>query len=296
MSNSVTTMCRPLQLSPARKAVVMCIADRADDAGVAWPSIPGICEWTCLSRTAVIDAMNWLEQAGLVSIAKAIGKQNVWTLSLAKIEALLPRPRSTNRGTDDQSAARTGTPYAPVRQTDPTRTSDAPPPVRQTDYTRTPGAPEASLSTIQAPEKHQKKSSKVKTSKNLEVLSDDKLPEWMPYSAWRSYVDMRVSIKSAMTLKAQELLIGKITKLRDAGHEPGALLEAATIANWKSVYTERAPNGAGANRVSFKERDERLAADRINEMTGGRAGKKFPSGIGQIREFTDIDYNEKVTA
>jgi hypothetical protein len=130
-------------MSAPQKAVLMCVADRADDQGLAWPSIPGICEWTCLSRTAVIGALKWLERTGLVSIAKVTGKNNRCTIDLEKVRS-------------DPCVSHTRAPDAPVRVEHPTSAPEVPPPVRQTDYTRAPDAPEASESIIQASGKHQK--------------------------------------------------------------------------------------------------------------------------------------------
>lgn len=66
MSNAITDKCRSLQMPPTAKAVLMALADFADDDGRCWPSISGLCEWTCFGRTAVIDAIKFLESAGVV--------------------------------------------------------------------------------------------------------------------------------------------------------------------------------------------------------------------------------------
>lgn len=124
MSNRITSLCRPLRMSPTQKAVLMCLADRASDDGVAWPSITGICEWTCLGRTAAMDAVRWLEGAGFVAVERRHGRKNRATLSIPTIEAA------------NQSA---------------TRTSSAGGLVREADPTSPPGGPEAS----EAPGVHQ---------------------------------------------------------------------------------------------------------------------------------------------
>lgn len=138
----MTSLCRPLRVTPTQKAVLMCVADYAHDNGLDWHSIPAICEWTCLSRTAVIDALKGLESSEFVSIAKDLGKNNRCTINLEKVSS-----------TTSQYAGRTGTGTGRVRQTYTTSAADAPPPVRQADYTRTPDAPEASISIIQASKK-----------------------------------------------------------------------------------------------------------------------------------------------
>lgn len=86
----------------------MCLADRANDDGIAWPSVPWICEWTCLGRTAAMDAVKWLEAAGLLVVHREHGRNNRITLLLDAIAA------------HNQSAIRTGprSGRVPVRQPD----------------------------------------------------------------------------------------------------------------------------------------------------------------------------------
>ena len=76
MSNAVTDQCRPLKLPPTAKAVLMALADYADDAGLCWPSILSLCEWTCLSERAVRNAIRDLERAGHVSSQVSFGRSS----------------------------------------------------------------------------------------------------------------------------------------------------------------------------------------------------------------------------
>ena len=66
MSNAMSTACRPLQMPPTAKAVLMAMADFADDQGHCWPSIAGLCEYTCFGKSAVIEAIKALEKIGVV--------------------------------------------------------------------------------------------------------------------------------------------------------------------------------------------------------------------------------------
>lgn len=165
----------------------MSLADRADDVGTAWPSIPWICEWTCLGRTAVIDAMKALESIGMVAIAKAQGRSNRCMINLAAVANhcanQVANPSASRTGEDDesgdaghadQSAARTGTstadgrvgegadasnqsasrtspPGAPVRQTDPHQSAARTGVVRLPDGGSPPPGPDTS-NTSKTPE------------------------------------------------------------------------------------------------------------------------------------------------
>lgn len=68
------TACWPLQIPPTPKAVLISLADNANDEGVCWPSIARICERTCFGKTAVIDAIQWLEQHGLLIADRSNGR------------------------------------------------------------------------------------------------------------------------------------------------------------------------------------------------------------------------------
>lgn len=86
MSNIVTNFCRPMTLRPTPKCVLMALADRADDSGVAWPSIDWLCEWTCFSRRAVMNALDELSEAGLILLAKSAGKNTRYAIVLEKMD------------------------------------------------------------------------------------------------------------------------------------------------------------------------------------------------------------------
>lgn len=165
MSNAVMNACRPVRIPPTPKNVLMAIADRADDDGKAWPSLPGLCEATCFSRTAVIEAVRWLEQNGFVKVEKASGRNNRFQIDLQQVAnqraqhavpaGAVGRTAPPPVRKADQYGSRTGTADEPVRQAYSTRPAGAPPPVRETDYTRPGGAPEPSVTTIQPSENHQ---------------------------------------------------------------------------------------------------------------------------------------------
>jgi len=119
-------LCWPIQIPPTQKAVLISLADQANDHGSCWPSISGIAERTCFGRTAVIEAIKWLEQAGLISMEKTFGRTNRYQLNITKLRQRDIEPvRQT-----DQSASRTSPlnvpppvrlPDQPVRLPDPNR-------------------------------------------------------------------------------------------------------------------------------------------------------------------------------
>lgn len=64
MSTVVISACWPLKMPPTAKSVLISLADNANDDGYCWPSLTKIAERTCFSRTAVIEAIKWLESSG----------------------------------------------------------------------------------------------------------------------------------------------------------------------------------------------------------------------------------------
>lgn len=117
--------CWPLQMSPTQKAVLISLADNANDQGHCWPSIDTICERTCLGRTAVIDAIKELETAGHLSADRSNGRRTSYIIhpnqSASRTgERVQTSPADVPVSNTYQSASRTGPPDKPVRQTDRT--------------------------------------------------------------------------------------------------------------------------------------------------------------------------------
>ena len=122
MSTSVMSACWPLKMPPTQKAVLISLADNANDDGHCWPSINTICDRTCFGRTAVIDAIKWLEAEGYVTANRENGRHTTYLVRA------------------NPSAKRTGPGNKPVRQTDtPVRQPDgtSPPPGRDQSASRT---------------------------------------------------------------------------------------------------------------------------------------------------------------
>lgn len=81
MSTIIMSQCWPLQMSPTQKAVLISLADNANDEGVCWPSVPKIAMRTCLSERAVQAAVRSLVDLGyLVSVERA-GRSSVYTVN-----------------------------------------------------------------------------------------------------------------------------------------------------------------------------------------------------------------------
>lgn len=147
----------------------MSLCDGAGDDGLVpgWrSSVAALCEWTCLGRTAVIEALKGLQTAGAISIERSFGRVN-------KIRVLFEVAAEPS----NQSATQTSPPDEPVRETDDHPSAIRTTPVRETDGTSPPAGPFTSLHLT--PEEHlfdNKPAKQSKRSKNKTRLTDDFQP------------------------------------------------------------------------------------------------------------------------
>src|SRR5690606_15345361 len=85
MSTLIMSQCWPLQgMSPAQKAVLISLADNANDEGVCWPSVATISRRTCLSERSVQRAVMWLIDAGILRTEERFGRSTVYTITPGK--------------------------------------------------------------------------------------------------------------------------------------------------------------------------------------------------------------------
>lgn len=235
MSTVIMAKCWPLQMSPAQKAVLISLADQANDHGVCWPSIETICQRTCLSRRAVILAIGRLETIGVIVAKKEIGRSSRYHL--------------------DPSGIRTRAADAPVHHVHHPRAADAPPP----------------CTTCTTPVHHVHPNRKEPTRTVNEPSMRAKasmvdVPAWIPGEAWSRFVDHRKSIKKPLTADAARLAINALDKLRAAGNPPAQVIDQSIFNGWAGVFALRDTGagsygnarGGGGRRESDAERIERI--------------------------------------
>ncbi|UWU65344.1 helix-turn-helix domain-containing protein [Pseudomonas aeruginosa] len=70
-------------MSPAQKAVLISLADQANDQGVCWPAVDSIAMRCCLSKRAVQQAIKWLRSAGIVSVEERQGRSTMYSVTPA---------------------------------------------------------------------------------------------------------------------------------------------------------------------------------------------------------------------
>lgn len=86
MSTIIMSQCWPLQgLSVTQKAVLISLADQANDDGVCWPAVGTIAARCCMSPRAVRTAMDHLEVVGLLTRDRRFNSSTVYNVTPAKV-------------------------------------------------------------------------------------------------------------------------------------------------------------------------------------------------------------------
>lgn len=61
-------------------------------------------------------------------------------------------------------------------------------------------------------------------------------PEWVPAKPWAAFVEMRKKSKHPFTARAAELTVSDLDRLREAGNDPGAVLDQSVKRGWLGVF------------------------------------------------------------
>ncbi len=125
MSTIIMSQCWPLQgLSVTQKAVLISLADQANDDGVCWPAVGTIATRCCMSPRAVRTAMDHLEVVGLLTRAHRFNSSTVYNVTPANFDtAAAPSKGSRKAG---KSGVASGAGAAPHAGGAPAAGGDAP--------------------------------------------------------------------------------------------------------------------------------------------------------------------------
>jgi hypothetical protein len=67
-------------------------------------------------------------------------------------------------------------------------------------------------------------------------------PDWIPEDAWARFCDHRKSIGRRMNLGSCELAVKRLAEFRDAGDDPGEVLDQSTLNGWQGLFPIRKQN------------------------------------------------------
>lgn len=86
MSNRLLALAWPLRIRPTAKAVLIALADlERDDGRPNYPSIARLCDMTCFSNRAVLDAIDHLVELNLLHADRKAGRQTRYRLKLEPV-------------------------------------------------------------------------------------------------------------------------------------------------------------------------------------------------------------------
>ena len=94
MSHALVNAALAQPMPPARRAVLLALADMANHAGTCWPSIATIARRACMSVRSVFNHLAELVRAGLIQRRQRIGRSNLFTLTLECPTPLPEQPTS----------------------------------------------------------------------------------------------------------------------------------------------------------------------------------------------------------
>ena len=70
-------------ITSTQKAILIALADRANEENKCWPSYEDICERSCANRKSVVSAIKKLEEAGLIKKTRRYSKSTVYELLIS---------------------------------------------------------------------------------------------------------------------------------------------------------------------------------------------------------------------
>ncbi len=125
MSTIIMSQCWPLQgLSVTQKAVLISLADQANDDGVCWPAVGTIAARCCMSARAVRSAMDHLEAVGLLARDRRFNSSTVYSVTPAKFNSAAAPSKGTRKSAKNGTAPGAGA--APHAGGAPDAVGDAP--------------------------------------------------------------------------------------------------------------------------------------------------------------------------
>lgn len=70
-------------ITSTQKAILITLADRANEDNQCWPSYEDICLRSCANRKSVVAALKKLEDLGLITKTRRFSKSTVYTLAIS---------------------------------------------------------------------------------------------------------------------------------------------------------------------------------------------------------------------
>lgn len=256
----MSTACRPLQMPPTAKAVLMAMADHADDNGLCWPSIAGLCEYTCFGKSAVIEAIKLLERIGVVVADRKDRYRTTYTLHPSRYSqaGLVHRADMSGSRTSPSNGGLVRLAENEVRQPENE--------VRETDTNHQEPSRTISKATIKVARKRSDPAGAITSIKGVQVPErpDDVLPQ-----TWADWLGLRKAKSAPVT----------VTVMADAQREAGKA--GLPLTRFLEIWCARGSQGLQADWLKPHERAGPPASPNRPSAADNFRGKTYAS--------TDID-------
>ncbi|GAM52702.1 YdaU family protein [Mycoavidus cysteinexigens] len=79
------------------------------------------------------------------------------------------------------------------------------------------------------------------------------LPDWLAKEDWLAFTEHRKRLKAPMSEVAQVRAIAELSRLRDNGHDPSAVLNQSIVNGWKGLFDLKRHEAHGFNRQAMLE-------------------------------------------
>lgn len=198
--------------SSSAKFVLVVMANCSNGSGmVAWPSVAHLCEATGQDRKTVMSNIAKLRESGFI--------EDTGDRQGATRQIVVYRLKATEIGTVKESQERNGSDNGTV----PVFPAKSPVfPSKESQFS-------AKESQKRDTEPEEPEGNRKGTGKRVA----DPLPDWLDHDTWADWVKYR---GRKFTTHAQNLSLKTLTKLRDAGEAPQAVIEQSIERGWTSLY------------------------------------------------------------
>lgn len=115
-------------LPPARRAVLLALADMANAAGTCWPSIATIARRACMSVRSIFTHLKALEGMGLLTRRQRIGRSSLYSLTGQALAPSTPAPADAASTPTASAEQATSTPAPDMTPTPQPAQQSAPAP------------------------------------------------------------------------------------------------------------------------------------------------------------------------
>jgi hypothetical protein len=255
--------------NPVAKAVLVLLADAANNVGYCWPSTSYISEMTEVAVETVRRCVKAFAAIGLVERLTVEGKvyDKAFQINLDMLGTDLDEAYAVEHqrlhgnavpGTaHEQAVPGTGKAVPGREKAVPGR--KPPHPLKGgTVRNRKEPSREVESKTVPAQPKV--------TRENIFTF-----PPWVPAATWSEFKAMRERMRKPLTPGAVKLLVAKLERFKDAGQDVQAVLEQSIEGGWSGLYEVREEGRDGFNR---------------NGKAAGEGG-----GLGRDRKFTENAQN-----